>query len=187
MIAHQNNYICKSNIGCGLEQSMLILFFYLSKKSKMKILMICAGNICRSPLAHGILEQKIKENKLDWEVDSAGTHGFHAGELPDRRSIDIAQKKGLDITNQRSRKIRSVDVELFDVLYCMDAENYNNVLQYCHDEKEKQKVQLIMNEVYPHQNRIVPDPYYGGANGFYEVYEMLDMACEAIVKKHKSV
>lgn len=150
----------------------------------MKLLMVCAGNICRSPLAHGLMDKKIKENKLPWEVDSAGTHGFHAGEKPDSRSIEIAQTHKLDISSQRARKIRSTDLEDFDLIFCMDAQNYNSVKEMCQSEEEKAKVKLILNELYPAENRIVPDPYYGGEDGFQDVYTMLDKACDAIVKNY---
>lgn len=150
----------------------------------MKLLMVCAGNICRSPLAHGLMDKKIKENKLPWEVDSAGTHGFHAEEKPDSRSIQIAQAHKLDISSQRARKIRSTDLENFDLIFCMDAQNYNSVKEMCQSEAEKAKVKLILNELYPGENRIVPDPYYGGEDGFQNVYTMLDKACDAIVKNY---
>lgn len=150
----------------------------------MKLLMVCAGNICRSPLAHGLMDKKIKENKLPWEVDSAGTHGFHAEEKPDSRSIQIAQAHKLDISSQRARKIRSTDLENFDLIFCMDAQNYNSVKEMCQSEAEKAKVKLILNELYPAENRIVPDPYYGGEDGFQNVYTMLDKACDAIVKNY---
>lgn len=155
----------------------------MQNKSK-RLLMVCAGNICRSPLAHGLMDKKIKENKLPWEVDSAGTHGFHSGELPDSRSVEIAHQHGLDITYQRARKIRSTDIADFDLIFCMDAQNYNAVLDLCETESERAKVKLILNELYPGENRIVPDPYYGGGDGFQKVYIMLNNACDAIVKNY---
>lgn len=149
----------------------------------MKILMVCLGNICRSPLAHGILEHKIKERNLNWAVDSCGTSGWHAGELPDMRSIAIARKNGLDITYQRARQFRSTDIDEFDLIFAMDTNNYEDILRYCHTETERAKVKLILNEVYPDEFRSVPDPYYGGANGFQDVYKMLDEACERIIDR----
>ena len=151
----------------------------------MKILMVCAGNICRSRLAHGILEKKVKEQNLDWVVDSAGTHGMHAGDLPDSRSVEIASRKGLDITQQRSRKIRSIDLQEFDLVFCMDNHNLRDVMSMCISEEEKAKVKMIMNEVEPGRNVSVPDPYYGGASGFDNVYDMLELACEKIVENYK--
>ncbi|MCB9196051.1 MAG: low molecular weight phosphotyrosine protein phosphatase [Flavobacteriales bacterium] len=147
----------------------------------MKILMVCLGNICRSPLAHGILEQKLTDRGINAYVDSAGTNGFHNGELPDSRSMEIALRKGLDISHQRSRQITKQDLRDFDLIYVMDQSNYNNVLRIA-SEDQYDKVKMIMNESQPGKNISVPDPYYGGAQGFENVHNMLDEACEAIIK-----
>lgn len=149
----------------------------------MKILMVCLGNICRSPLAHGLLEQKIAKNNLDWIVDSAGTSGYHEGKLPDSRSIDIAEKHNLDITNQRSRPLITEDLKNFDLIYAMDSSNYQNILRLANTEEEKKKVKLILNEAYPNENKQVPDPYYGGDAGFLNVYNMLDEATDKIINR----
>jgi len=145
-----------------------------------KILMVCLGNICRSPLAEGILRSKLSNNFI---VDSAGTGGWHAGELPDRRSIEIANKNGLDITNQRARKFTKNDFTDFDIIYAMDNSNLKDILQLAPDENAKSKVHLILNELYPNENKDVPDPYYGQNDGFEKVYNMLDKACSNIAKK----
>ena len=142
--------------------------------------MVCLGNICRSPLAEGILQYKINNLSLDWEVDSAGTSSFHAGEKPDIRSIQVAKRNGIDISNQRSRPFRSWDFETFDWIYVMDSSNYSDVIAMAQSEKEKAKVKLIMNELEPGKNIAVPDPYYGEF-GFENVFEMLDQACNKIV------
>lgn len=145
-----------------------------------KILMVCLGNICRSPLAEGILRSKLSNNFI---VDSAGTGGWHAGELPDKRSIEIAKKKGLDITNQRARKFTKNDFSEFDIIYAMDNSNLKDILQLAPNEDAKKKVHLILNEIYPNKNMDVPDPYYGLNDGFEKVYNMLDEACNSIAKK----
>lgn len=145
--------------------------------------MVCLGNICRSPLAEGILQDKIDKNSLAWTVDSAGTGGYHVGQLPDPRSIDIANKNGVDISHQRARKVRSIDFEEFDLIFAMDSYNYQDLLKDARED-EKQKIKLLLNELYPSQNRSVPDPYYGGDEGFKNVYEMIDSACECIIKKY---
>lgn len=142
--------------------------------------MVCLGNICRSPLAEGILRSKLSNNFI---VDSAGTGGWHAGELPDRRSIEIANKNGLDITNQRARKFTKNDFTDFDIIYAMDNSNLKDILQLAPDENAKSKVHLILNELYPNENKDVPDPYYGQNDGFEKVYNMLDKACGNIAKK----
>ncbi|MGI9527717.1 MAG: low molecular weight protein-tyrosine-phosphatase [Weeksellaceae bacterium] len=145
-------------------------------------LMVCLGNICRSPLAEGLLKSKVSEDIL---VDSAGTSAQHAGELPDPRSIEIATKYQLDITDQRSRKFTVDDFDNFDKIYVMDSSNYNNVKKVARNDQDMDKVELIMNELYPNQNQTVPDPYFGGASGFEHVYEMLDQATDKIVEKYK--
>jgi protein-tyrosine phosphatase len=149
----------------------------------MKLLFVCLGNICRSPLAEGIMKHKIAELELDWEVDSAGTGGWHAGDLPDSRSIQVAKKHGVDLTYQRARKLRSIDYEAFDKIYVMDSMNYQDVKRLA-NEDEYDKIELIMNEVEPHRNINVPDPYYGEGDGFEHVFQMLDRACDAIIKKY---
>lgn len=151
--------------------------------SQLKILMVCLGNICRSPLAEGILKHKVQERNLNWQVDSAGTSGFHAGEKPDRRSIAEAKKHQIDISQQRSRQFRCWDFETYDLIYVMDTSNLQDVLSMANSEEEKAKVILIMNELEPEANINVPDPYYG-EYGFENVYNMLDKACEAIVNKY---
>lgn len=146
----------------------------------MKILMVCLGNICRSPLAEGILRNKLKERGLDAEVDSAGTAAYHIGEKPDRRSIEIAEKYDIDITYQRARQFEMSDFKRFDLIYAMDRHNYEDLKAMARDPLERQKVKMILNEVNPGENRSVPDPYYGGKDGFINVYKMLDEASDVI-------
>lgn len=146
--------------------------------------MVCLGNICRSPLAQGILEHKAKAAGVDWLIDSAGTGAWHVGQQPDRRSCEVAHRHGIDITAQAARKINRADLQDFDLVYCMDASNYNDVIALCRTQDEENKVKLIMNEAEPEKNISVPDPYFGGADGFEAVYQMLDRACDAIIKKY---
>ena len=144
--------------------------------------MVCLGNICRSPLAEGIMRSKLSE---DFIVDSAGTGGWHAGELPDKRSIATAKNRGLDITNQRARQFKRSDFDTFDHIFVMDNSNYKDVLALAPNEEAKSKVKLILNEIFPNENVDVPDPYYGGQDGFENVFDMLDQACEEIARKLK--
>lgn len=147
----------------------------------MKILMVCLGNICRSPLAEGIMKAKLP---ADFVVDSAGTSGFHSGDAPDPRSIAVAQKYSIDISNQRSRQISVQDFEEFDKIYCMDKSNLKNVLALAENDEQRQKVALLLTEADSESIFTeVPDPYYGGAKGFEKVFEMIDIACEEIAKK----
>ncbi len=142
--------------------------------------MVCLGNICRSPLAHGILERKIAENALlGWKVDSAGTSGWHNGEAPDNRAIQVALKNGFDISGQISRKITVQDFNDYDLILTMDTSNYNDVLRLCTNDTQRNKVRLIMNYLYPDKNISVPDPYYN--DRFDEVVTMLDQAINELI------
>lgn len=145
-----------------------------------RILMVCLGNICRSPLAEGILKSKLPDQSF--MVDSAGTGNYHVGSPPDHRSVTIARINNIDITNQRARQFSTADFDDFDHIYVMDQSNFQNVLMLARDAKDKSKVKLIMDildlEVYD-----VPDPYFGGENGFATVFEMLDRACDKIASQ----
>jgi protein-tyrosine phosphatase len=147
----------------------------------VKILMVCLGNICRSPLAEGILASKLSKEKF--LVDSAGTGSWHVGHAPDKRSISTAKKNGLNIANQKGRQFTKADFDTFDYIFVMDNSNYNDVIHLAKNDTQKNKVQLILNSIFPDENVDVPDPYYGMANGFDQVYLMLDDACEVIAKK----
>ena len=146
--------------------------------------MVCLGNICRSPLAEGILASKAAEKGLDWVVDSAGTGNWHEDSLPDYRSIAVAKKYGIDLTNQRARQLQSVDLQDFDLIFAMDSSNFTNIKKKAQNETQIRKIHLIRNLVKPHENLSVPDPYFDD-NGFEEVYWMLDEACDKILEKFK--
>ena len=147
----------------------------------VKIVMVCLGNICRSPLAEGILASKLPKDKFT--VDSAGTGSWHIGQSPDDRSVAVAKKNGLDISNQKGRQFSSSDFDTFDYIFVMDNSNYDNVIALAETKEQKEKVTLIMNELHPTQNKEVPDPYFGMHNGFDIVYNMLDEVCEVIAQK----
>lgn len=149
----------------------------------VKVLMVCLGNICRSPLAEGILQAKLPKN---YTVDSAGTANYHVGTAPDKRSVATANKFGVDISQQKCRQISSSDFETFDYIYVMDTSNYKNVLAMAPNEAAKQKVKVILNELHPDKNLEVPDPYYGNMQDFEHVYKLLDEVCEVIATKIKS-
>lgn len=150
----------------------------------MKILMVCLGNICRSPLAEGILRKKLNETGLTHiAVDSAGTSGHHSGENPDPRSIRNAKKNGVDISDIVSRKFSVNDFDRFDRIFVMDHSNYNNVISLARHDADREKVELFLNVLHPGRNKAVPDPWYGGDEGFQEVFELVDQACDALVKQ----
>ena len=140
----------------------------------MKILMVCLGNICRSPLAHGILEHLVKEKNLNWEIDSAGTGNWHIGEKPDRRSIAVAQKYGVDITNQSCRQFDITDFEKYDHILTMDQNNLSDVISLAFGDDGVEKVRLFL------KNGIVPDPYHDD-NQFEPVYLMIEKRCKEII------
>ena len=146
----------------------------------MRILMVCLGNICRSPLAEGILSHKGKH--LNIEVDSAGTAAYHIGKLPDIRSIEIANKYDIDLNKQRARQFSRADFDKFDVIYAMDTNNYAHLISLTSSETERNKIKMILNEINPNACQSVPDPYYGGDNSFQDVYNMLDKACDKIIQ-----
>lgn len=149
----------------------------------MKILMVCLGNICRSPLAEGILTHKAREAGLNWTVDSAGTGHWHAGDRPDRRSISTAYEHGIDISGQRARQFQLADFDRFDRIFVMDTQNLRDVLRQAQSPAHREKVALIRDLTHPGQNQNVPDPYYDD-DGFEDVFQMLDAACDAFIAKH---
>jgi protein-tyrosine phosphatase len=150
----------------------------------MKFLMVCLGNICRSPLAEGILKHKIKQAGLNWTVESAGTGNYHIGEAPHHLSQKVAQLNGIDICEQKGRQFVKDDMLHYDKIYVMDAENYNDVRRISGKYWDANKVDLLLNEIYSGENRSVPDPWFGKEDGFHMVYKMIDKACENIVKKY---
>ncbi len=147
----------------------------------VRVLMVCLGNICRSPLAEGILKSKVNSDIIF--VDSAGTGNYHIGGLPDKRSIAVAKNYHLDITDQRCRQFQISDFDNFDFIYVMDNSNKKDVLALARDENDEVKVNMILNEIFPNENVDVPDPYYGGEFGFENVYKLLDKACSVIAER----
>lgn len=147
---------------------------------KTRVLMVCLGNICRSPLAEGILKSKVDPNTVI--VDSAGTAGYHTGNPPDSRSITVAKKYGIDISAQVCRKFSSIDFDTFDFIYVMDKSNYRDIIQLSNSIEHTAKVRLLLSEI-DGSKKEVPDPYYGGEDGFEHVFNLIDAACNQIVKR----
>ena len=147
--------------------------------------MVCLGNICRSPIAEGVMKQKIVANKLDWEVDSAGTESYHVGEAPHRFSQKICLSHGIDISGQRARKFIVADFDRFDKIYAMAEDVYQEIKSIGGKQAQMDKVTLFLNELIEDSSDDVPDPYYGGEEGFTLVYDLLNETCDAIVNKYK--
>lgn len=152
----------------------------------MKVLMVCLGNICRSPMAHGLLEHKVKQEGLDWEVDSAGTGDWHAGEQPDKRAMANMKGHGIDISKQAARQLKREDLDKYDVIYVMDTSNLANAQRLAANHDQLKKITMIMNEVPGTHEFEVPDPYFGiGNEGFEKVYGMLNEATDRIIEKYR--
>ena len=148
---------------------------------KTHILMVCLGNICRSPLAEGLLKSKLDAERF--QVDSAGTGHWHVGSMPDSRSIAVAQKNGLDITDQRGVQFKPAFFDRYDHIFVMDNYNYEDVVAQATKDEDKEKVQLILDEIFPGERVDVPDPYNDSLRGFDRVYEMLDEATTKIAER----
>lgn len=148
--------------------------------------MVCLGNICRSPMADGLLRRKVKEQKLNVLVDSAGTANYHIGSPPDYRMIETAKSRGTDIQNLSARQFSKKDFQAFDLIYVMDESNLSNVIKLTTNSTEQQKVKLILEELYPNESKRVPDPYYGSMKDFMDVYNLLDKVTDVIIEKIKN-
>lgn len=146
------------------------------------IMMVCLGNICRSPLAEGVLKHKFKQSGLDIQVASSGTANYHVGETADPRMITTARRHGIDISTHRGSQFSVNDFDRYDKIYVMDGSNYKNVIRLARHDDDRAKVQLIMDVLDPETGYDVPDPYYSGDDGFELVYNMLDQVCDQIVK-----
>lgn len=151
----------------------------------MKILMVCLGNICRSPMAEGILYAKAIAAGLDWEIDSAGTESYHVGEKPHKNSILTCKENGMDISHQRARRIQIADFEKFDIIYALATDVYEEIEAIAKNKTNMQKVKLLLDEISPNEKRSVKDPYYGTKVDYEDVFALLDEVCEVIVQKYK--
>lgn len=151
---------------------------------KKRILMVCLGNICRSPMAKAILKKKLRERNITWvEVDSAGTSNYHIGGQADYRTLESGKKHGIDLSSHRARQFTPDDLWVFDRIYAMDIENFSDIVRLASNTEQIKKVQLILNELQPGSNLSVPDPWFGGERDFEKVFFMLDQACEVIIDK----
>jgi protein-tyrosine phosphatase len=150
----------------------------------MKVLMVCLGNICRSPLAEGILQHKAQQCGLQWQVDSAGTGNWHVGQPPHRLSQKTALHYGVDISYQKCRQFRASDMTEFDIIFFMEKANMDDAKMIAGSKWNEAKAKLLLNEIHPESNKAVPDPYYGTEDDYHEVFEMISQACDAFIAKH---
>lgn len=153
----------------------------------MRILMVCLGNICRSPLAEGVLKHKAKEAGLHWQIDSAGTNGYHVGEAPHHLSQKVARLNGIDICDQRARQFVKEDFDRYDKIYAMADDVVDDIKRIAKNKYDPFKVDLFLNELYPGKNLSVPDPWYGPEPGYHEVYKMIDKTCNRIIENYSEV
>lgn len=158
------------------------------KASIMKILMVCLGNICRSPMAEGVMQQLAMDNDMPWiMVDSCGFEPYHLGDVPDRRAISTCKKHQIDISEQRQRLFKVSDFDMFDHIFVMDSNNYRDVQRMARNDNDMKKVDYLLNLVYPNSNKAVPDPYYGSEMDFEKAFILIEKACKEICKKNYDV
>lgn len=150
-----------------------------------RILFVCLGNICRSPLAEGIMLHLIAKKQLDLAVDSAGTAGYHIGEAPDRRTINNARRHGVDLSLLRARQFKVEDFDAFDLILAMDSNNLRNLQQMAQGAMHLKKTQLLLEYAGSNTTHEVPDPYYGSEKDFEEVFQLVYLACEQLCEKLK--
>lgn len=146
--------------------------------------MVCLGNICRSPIAEGVLAKKVQERGLNWQVDSAGTNGYHTGEPPHHFSQKVCAANGIDIAHQRSVRFRASDLERYDIIYAMAADVQEEIRRISGRQAAMSKVKLFLSELEEGSTASVPDPWYGDESGYLPVYELIEKTCEAIVIRY---
>lgn len=170
----------------SINIGILYRFAFYVSFAAMKILMVCLGNICRSPLAEGILENKAKIAGLNWMVDSAGTNnGYHVGEPPHPLSQKVARQHKVDISTQCARAFVAEDFDRFDRIYAMSSDILNDIKNISRKKYDPSKADLLLNELYPGENRDVPDPWFGDEPGYHVVFDMIDKACDKIIKHYR--
>jgi protein-tyrosine phosphatase len=147
--------------------------------------MVCLGNICRSPIAEGVLQYKAEKHGLNWRIDSAGTESYHIGEKPHPSSQKVCLQHGIDISAQRARKFVREDFERYDMIYALAADVMQEIKRIAGNKTDINKLSLFLNELHPGANASVPDPWYGNEDGYLPVYKMIDEACDAIIEKYK--
>ncbi len=146
--------------------------------------MVCLGNICRSPLAEGILQDKAFRAGLSWSVESAGTNSYHTGEPPHPLSQKVAKLNGINISKQRARRFTAADFEIYDKIYALAEDVMDEMRRIAKNKFDPSKTDLLLNELFPGENRGVPDPWYGPEPGYHDAYHLISKACDAIIRKN---
>jgi len=164
--------------GCLREFAVFIIF------AAMRILMVCLGNICRSPIAEGVLRNKVQQHGLNWVVESAGTESYHIGEGPHRHSQKICRVNGIDISGQRAAKFTAGDFARYDKIYAFADDVYREIERIGGKHADMKKVDYFLNELHEGQNASVPDPYYGSEDGYAGVFDMINKTCDAIIARY---
>jgi protein-tyrosine phosphatase len=167
-----------------MQQKLLKTAVYICQ---MKILMVCLGNVCRSPLAEGILQDKAFKAGLSWSIESAGTNSYHTGDAPHQLSQKVAKLNGIDISKQIARRFTADDFEVYDKIYALAGDVMEEMKRIAGKKFDPSKADLLMNELYPGKNMDVPDPWYGPESGYHEVYKLIDKACDTVIKKYTSI
>jgi len=153
----------------------------------MNILMVCLGNICRSPIAEGVLRHKIEQARLPWTVASAGTESYHVGSAPHRFSQKVCLDNGIDIGQQRARQFRKADFKDYDIIYAMATDVLEEIRRIGGTGADMHRVKLFLEELHPGSNESVPDPWYGDEDGYLPVYRMIDATCDRIIGKYAGI
>lgn len=151
----------------------------------MKILFVCLGNICRSPMAEGIMKELALQHNLPWHIESAGTQSYHIGNAPHPCSQEVCKEHGIDISNQRAQKFKKEHLQKFDLVYALSLDVLHEMERIIGSGSEVSKLQLFLNELYPNANKSVTDPWYGGKEGYYPVFEEIKAGCQAIFEKYQ--
>ena len=151
----------------------------------MKILFVCIGNICRSPIAEGVFNALSAQEGASITADSAGTHNYHVGETPHSDSIKVCAKNGIAINQQRARQITATDLNDFDYIYTLATDVHADVLALCKTDAQRAKIKLLLDVLYPRQNRSVKDPWYGDYKDYEDVFTEIQSACKALLHQYK--
>jgi protein-tyrosine phosphatase len=153
----------------------------------MKIVFVCLGNICRSPIAEGVMKDLVRQNGLNWHVESAGTQSYHIGKPPHQFSQEVCLENGIDISGQRAQLYEAEKYRDFDLVYAVSVDVLHEIGGLPDDIETPSRAQLLLEEIFPEEKQSVPDPWYGGKEGYYPVFKLLKRSCERIIRKYGKI